>query len=114
MTGGRVVLNTTLGVLLLVAGTIMLVTPGPGIVTIILGFAVLAREYTWAERIKFAILSRVKDASTRARARIAAHRAKHGTAPIPLHDDDHWADPGAAPRASGADGDDGTVTERAS
>lgn len=28
----------------------MLVLPGPGIIVVLLGFAVLAREFTWAER----------------------------------------------------------------
>ncbi|MTV25893.1 hypothetical protein FTX61_10800 [Nitriliruptoraceae bacterium ZYF776] len=83
LTGGRVVLNTTLGLLLLAAGCVMLVTPGPGIVTIVLGFAVLAREYTWAERIKTAILARVKDASTRTRAKLAARRAEHRGTGVP-------------------------------
>jgi uncharacterized protein (TIGR02611 family) len=73
--GSSVVIHTTVGVVLLVAGAVMLVTPGPGIVTIVLGLAVLAREFDWAERLQRAALHRVHDASTRARARLAAHRA---------------------------------------
>ncbi|GAA4227937.1 hypothetical protein GCM10022254_16860 [Actinomadura meridiana] len=63
-------LNTAwrLGVLLvgstvLLAGLIMMVTPGPGILGIILGLAILATEFTWAQRALH-------------RARAAADRAK--------------------------------------
>ena len=33
---------------LVVAGLVMLVLPGPGIVVIVIGFAVLGTEYAWA------------------------------------------------------------------
>jgi uncharacterized protein (TIGR02611 family) len=39
------------GFLLLLAGLVMLVTPGPGWVTIALGLALLATEYRWARRL---------------------------------------------------------------
>ena len=39
------------GFALVIAGIFMLVLPGPGIVTIILGLALLAREFTWARRL---------------------------------------------------------------
>jgi uncharacterized protein (TIGR02611 family) len=39
-----------LGTAVLVAGVLMLVLPGPGIIVIILGFAILATEFAWAER----------------------------------------------------------------
>lgn len=38
-----------LGGLFLIAGLAMLVLPGPGIVFIGIGFAILAIEFTWAE-----------------------------------------------------------------
>ncbi|HSE72813.1 MAG TPA: PGPGW domain-containing protein [Nocardioidaceae bacterium] len=41
---------TTLGVLVMGAGLVMMVTPGPGIVGIVLGLAILATEWAWAER----------------------------------------------------------------
>jgi hypothetical protein len=45
------------GFLLLLAGTAMLVLPGPGWVTIGLGLALLARDFPWAhnalERLKY-------------------------------------------------------------
>ena len=41
---------TTVGVLVLLAGVVMMVTPGPGIAGIALGLAILATEYDWAHR----------------------------------------------------------------
>ena len=38
------------GFLVLAAGLVMLVTPGPGIPVLILGLAMLALEFAWAER----------------------------------------------------------------
>lgn len=39
------------GVVLLAGGLVMLVTPGPGLVLIVAGLAVLATEFVWAERM---------------------------------------------------------------
>jgi uncharacterized protein (TIGR02611 family) len=39
------------GVALLTAGFIMFVTPGPGIVLVVAGLAVLATEFAWAEHL---------------------------------------------------------------
>ena len=44
------VVVTTIGTLVLVGGIVMMVTPGPGIVGIVLGLAILATEYEWADR----------------------------------------------------------------
>jgi uncharacterized protein (TIGR02611 family) len=38
------------GFIVLLAGLVMLVTPGPGIPVIILGLGMLALEFSWAER----------------------------------------------------------------
>ena len=38
------------GVVLLVAGTLMLVLPGPGLLVIFIGLALLATEFAWARR----------------------------------------------------------------
>jgi uncharacterized protein (TIGR02611 family) len=40
-----------MGFTLLLAGVIMLVTPGPGWLTIALGLMLLAAEYVWARRL---------------------------------------------------------------
>ena len=66
--GTRKVADTIVGYLLICAGIVMLATPGPGIVTIIAGLALLARHYHWAERVKAAALARIRDAGTRLRA----------------------------------------------
>ena len=42
---------TIVGFALVVAGLVMLVLPGPGLLVIIAGLAVLATEYVWAERM---------------------------------------------------------------
>ena len=39
------------GVIVLLAGLIMLITPGPAFVLIPIGLAMLALEFTWAERL---------------------------------------------------------------
>ena len=44
------VVITTVGVLVICTGLVMMVTPGPGIVGIVLGLAILSTEYEWADR----------------------------------------------------------------
>lgn len=39
-----------IGVAILLAGVAMLVAPGPGVLVIVVGLAVLATEFAWAER----------------------------------------------------------------
>jgi uncharacterized protein (TIGR02611 family) len=39
------------GFTLLLAGVLMLVTPGPGMLTIFLGLGLLAAEFVWARRL---------------------------------------------------------------
>jgi uncharacterized protein (TIGR02611 family) len=57
------------GFTLLLAGGIMLVTPGPGMVVIFLGLGLLAAEFVWARRLMERIKregGRFKDAVLRA------------------------------------------------
>jgi uncharacterized protein (TIGR02611 family) len=51
------------GVALLAVGLVMMVTPGPGILLIVAGLAVLATEFAWAE----AMLDRAKQSATKAK-----------------------------------------------
>jgi len=44
-------IKVVIGFTVLLLGVIMLVTPGPGIVTIILGLAILGTEFVWAKRL---------------------------------------------------------------
>ncbi len=55
-----------IGFTLLLAGGVMLVTPGPGWITIALGLAVLAAEFVWARRL----LERLKEQGVRLRASV--------------------------------------------
>ena len=50
------------GFVVLAAGLVMLVTPGPGIPVIIIGLGMLALEFAWAERWLERILDRVEQA----------------------------------------------------
>ena len=56
-------IKIVIGFTLLLAGAIMLVTPGPGWLTIALGLAVLAAEFVWARRL----LERLKTEGARLR-----------------------------------------------
>ena len=70
---------------LLVVGAIMMVTPGPGLLVIIAGLAVLATQYAWAERALDAARTRA------AKAKDAAFRRGH-------HSPSQDGDPGAVTR----------------
>ena len=56
-------LKILIGFTLLVLGLVMIFTPGPGWLVIILGLGVLAAEYVWAQRL----LQRVKEQGLRLR-----------------------------------------------
>jgi hypothetical protein len=60
------VLKITGGFLLLIAGALMLVLPGPGIVAIGLGLALLAGEFTWARDL----LHKMKERATELKDRV--------------------------------------------
>ena len=49
-----------IGWMVVVAGIVMLVTPGPGWATIFLGFAILATEFTSAAKVRDWLVSRLK------------------------------------------------------
>jgi uncharacterized protein (TIGR02611 family) len=56
-------LKILVGFTLLALGIVMIVTPGPGALTIILALGVLAAEFVWARRL----LDRVKEQGVRIR-----------------------------------------------
>jgi uncharacterized protein (TIGR02611 family) len=66
----RRLLVAVAGSVAIVAGLVMLVLPGPGLVTIVLGFGVLGREFAWAARVT----ARVRDRLTRARDALLTER----------------------------------------
>jgi uncharacterized protein (TIGR02611 family) len=47
---GKRIAVTVVGFVVLIAGVIMMVTPGPGVIAILAGLAILASEWAWAER----------------------------------------------------------------
>ncbi|WP_206050955.1 TIGR02611 family protein [Nocardioides speluncae] len=59
---------TIAGVVVLTAGVIMMVTPGPGIVGIALGLGILATEYHWARRLLHYAKRKAEEAAAKARA----------------------------------------------
>jgi uncharacterized protein (TIGR02611 family) len=58
---------TIVGAALLALGAAMMVLPGPGILVIVAGLAVLATEYVWAQRALDTVKDRAKRASDAAR-----------------------------------------------
>jgi uncharacterized protein (TIGR02611 family) len=63
---------TILGVALLAAGLAMMVLPGPGILVIVAGLAVLGTEYVWAR----SLLDRAKTQAEKAQEAAVASRAR--------------------------------------
>ena len=61
------VVVTVVGVSVVVAGFVMMVTPGPGLVTVLLGLAILATEFTWAEALLATARRKAHDAARAAR-----------------------------------------------
>ena len=77
----RLVADTCVGYALLVAGAVMLLTPGPGLVAIVAGLAVLGRHYRWAGWVKRIGLGRLQDATTRLRVRARSPHDADGEPP---------------------------------
>ncbi|MGE0309306.1 MAG: PGPGW domain-containing protein [Acidimicrobiia bacterium] len=63
-----------LGVAVMAAGAAMLVLPGPGVVVVIVGLAVLATEFVWAERA----LDRAKGVAGKATSTLNSSRTGRG------------------------------------
>jgi uncharacterized protein (TIGR02611 family) len=65
----RKVAITVAGGLVVLAGLLMLVLPGPGLVVLAAGLAILATEYVWARRLLQSVRERIKQAVEKAKAR---------------------------------------------
>lgn len=61
------VVVSVVGVAVIVAGLVMMVAPGPGIVAIILGLAILSTEWSWAEKALGKAKGYAHDAAEKAR-----------------------------------------------
>lgn len=59
----------TVGTSLLVAGAVMLILPGPGLVVILAGLTVLASEFHWARRVKRKLVVWVRKRTRRKQAK---------------------------------------------
>lgn len=59
----RRLIKIVFGFTILLGGCIMLVTPGPGIATIVGGLAILATEFVWARKL----MNRFKDEAVNAK-----------------------------------------------
>jgi uncharacterized protein (TIGR02611 family) len=57
---------TLVGLVLILAGIVMLVGPGQGVLAILLGLGVLALEWPWAERLLHRLRERIHQARERA------------------------------------------------
>lgn len=58
---------TVVGTAVMFAGVVMMVTPGPGIVALLLGLAILSTEWRWADRLLDTARERAKEAAEKAR-----------------------------------------------
>lgn len=65
MRNGKRIAVTLAGLVLLAAGLAMMVLPGPGILVILAGLAVLATEYVWAQRMLNYAKDKAKQAKTK-------------------------------------------------
>lgn len=59
----RRLIKIVFGFTILLVGLVMLVTPGPGLATIVGGLALLATEFIWAKKL----MQRVKDGAVNAK-----------------------------------------------
>jgi hypothetical protein len=57
--GTRLVIATIIGWAFVALGLVMLVTPGPGLLALATGMAVLSRHYHWADRVRTAVRARI-------------------------------------------------------
>ncbi|GAA0950607.1 TIGR02611 family protein [Actinocorallia libanotica] len=62
----------TVGAVVLLAGVVMMVMPGPGMLAIVVGLAILATEFVWAQRA----LGKAKAAAERAKEKALDPRAR--------------------------------------
>ena len=72
------------GGLLVVAGVALLVLPGPGLLLIIAGLAVLATEFVWAERVLDSTKRRAASASKVVGRRVRRGRTEDGPEAQPV------------------------------
>ncbi len=57
----RRLLAAAAGFILLAAGAVMLITPGPGWIPIFLGLSVLSVEFVWARRLRSTVMVQARE-----------------------------------------------------
>jgi hypothetical protein len=72
---GRRLAISVAGAAVVLAGVAMLVLPGPGVLTLALGFGLLGKEYTWAARTYERIQARIATAGRALRPGMARERS---------------------------------------
>lgn len=76
---GKRIAVSVAGLVLLVLGLAMMVLPGPGILFILAGLAVLATEYVWAQRM----LNYAKTKAEQAKNAVTRKKGNSGDEPSP-------------------------------
>jgi len=71
-TSGKRIAVTIVGFAVLLAGVAMLALPGPGLLVIIAGLAILATEYVWAQRL----LAKAKEKAEQAKNAVMGKKKK--------------------------------------
>lgn len=71
----RIVIGV-IGVTVLLAGVVMLVTPGPAFVVIPIGLGILGLEFAWARRWLARVRERISEQGSRIRSRRAEARRR--------------------------------------
>ena len=72
---------TIVGGAVLLAGLVMLVLPGPGVLTVVAGLAILGTEYAWARKALDEAKRRAKLAAARVRRRRPGPSERGGDPP---------------------------------
>lgn len=73
----RRVAVTLVGFVVVLVGLVLLLLPGPGILVVLFGLAILATEYVWAWRVKRFVQTKARHAGRKAR------RSRLGRSVIP-------------------------------
>jgi len=72
-----------IGLALVALGLVLLVAPGPGLLVIIAGLAVLATEFAWAERMLDTAKDKASQAGSAAKKGLGRLRGRSGQKPPP-------------------------------
>jgi hypothetical protein len=86
-----------LGISVVLVGIVMIVTPGPAVVVIPLGLAILATEFLWAKRLLHSLKVRLADAHAAAKSHVELPKWVKFLLPKKTARD---ADAGSAPTSS--------------